>query len=99
MGREAAISPPKSFRQLFRHGNIFGRLDAAADGDQNRRLRQVHGLLCFAEKLQRLGANLLGFQIRRSRPSLAALPLARFAAVIGAKSAGLKRRDPRRLRP
>ncbi len=63
MGRDAEISPPKSFRQLFRHGNIFGRLDPASNGNQNGRLRQVHGLFGFAEKLQRLGANLLRLQI------------------------------------
>ncbi len=72
MGRDAQISPPRSFGEFFRHGNIFGRLDAAADGNEDGRLRQVHGLLRFAEKLERLGANLLGLQIDgdRSSPAL-----------------------------
>jgi hypothetical protein len=48
--------------QLFGEGNIFGRFDAAADGDQDGRLREVDGLLGFAEKFEGLGANLLGLQ-------------------------------------
>ncbi len=58
-----------------------------------RSLRQVDGLLCFAEKFERLGADLLRLQIdgdglyRRFAAGV-------FCGEVGAECAGLKSCDP-----
>src|SRR2546430_14823879 len=48
----------KSFRKRFRLRNVFGSFDAAADGNNERRLSEVDRGFGFLEKLQRLRPNL-----------------------------------------
>src|ERR1700678_4020115 len=84
------------FGQFFSERNIFRRLDAAADADKDWALREVDGLLGFAEKLAGLGANLLGLQVDGCGLHW------RFAAgvlfcEVGTEGAGLKRGDPGRV--
>jgi hypothetical protein len=49
--------------QRLRLRNIFRRFDAAADGDDERRLGQIDGRFCFLEEVERLGADLLGLHV------------------------------------
>src|SRR6516165_9481562 len=85
----------KGFRKCLRLRDIFRRLDAAANGDDERRLREVYGGFGFLEKLKRLGANLCGAQ--RDRDGVHGSFARRMRGKqVRAESARLKRSEPRR---
>ena len=60
MGRDAAISPPSASAKLLGQFDILLLFDSAADGDDDFRLGQIHGLFGFLENLVRLVADELG---------------------------------------
>ena len=62
-GARGAQFAAHGVREFFGQRNIFGSFDAAADTDEDGALREVDGLLGFAEKFAGLGADLLGLQL------------------------------------
>src|SRR5258708_18174906 len=81
--------------RLLGKRDILGSFDAASDGHNDGRLREVHGLLGLAEKFERLGANLPGLQIHGGLGDGGFSGSVR-RNQIGAEGAGLERGKPRR---
>jgi hypothetical protein len=73
--------------------NILRRLDAAADGHDQRSLRQINGGLCFLEQIERLGPNLLGDQLH-GHGVYRSFARGMCGDQVGAKGASLKRCKP-----
>src|SRR5215471_10483523 len=84
----------QSFGHCFRLSDVFRRLDAAADRDDQRSLSEIDGGLGFLEKLQRLGAYLFGLQLDRDLVDRLCTAIGR-QKLVGAKGPGLKGRKPR----
>ena len=84
----------EGFGEGFGLGDVFGGFDAAADGDDDGGLREVDGGFGFLEKIEGLGADLLGFEIDGDFIywSLAA---GMRGEEIGAEGAGLEGGKPR----
>src|SRR5439155_10221926 len=82
------------FRERFGLWNILGRFDAAADGNNERRLRQVHGGFRFLEEIERLGANLRRAQ-RYGHGIYGRFPRGMRSEQISTKRSRLKRGEPR----
>ena len=81
MGRDAAISPPSASAKLLGEFDVLLLLDAAADGDDDFRLREIDGLLGFLEDLRGLlrmhavgDLDVYGFDRAAHRPSSAWSP-------------------------
>src|SRR2546429_1407332 len=83
------------FRERYGLWNILGRLDAAADGNYERRLRQVHGGFRFLEEIERLGANLRRAQ-RYGHGIYGRFSRGMRSKQISTKRSRLKRGEPRR---
>src|SRR5580693_3526006 len=54
-GARGADFASHELREFFRDGNIFRSFDATTDGDEDGSLREIHGLLGFAEQIEWLG--------------------------------------------
>src|SRR4029077_5186513 len=48
-GARSSQFPAEQLREFFGQWNIFWRLDSPPDRNENRRLCEVHSLLCFPE--------------------------------------------------
>ena len=90
-GARGADFAAHELREFFGEGNIFRRFDAAADGNEDGRLREVDGLLGFAEKVERLGADLLWLQIHADG-FYGRCAAGMFGGEVGAEGAWLGRR-------
>src|SRR5262245_18419133 len=89
-GRELRAHGPG---QCFGLSYVFRDLDAAADGNDERRLGEVDGGFRFLEKFERLGADIAGIQIHRCVVNRGFAAWMR-SKLIGAKRAGLERDEP-----
>ncbi len=92
-GARGADFAAHQFREFFGERNIFRGFDAAAYGDQDGRLREVHGLLGFAEQIERLGADLFWFQFH-AYGFYGRCAAGMFGGEVGAEGAGLEGSDP-----
>ena len=84
MGREAASSAPSASASLLHDRDVLGFFDAAAYRDDDVGRREIHRALRFAEKFERLGADIGRRKLRleilhrgRARLHLVGAPCAR----------------------